>query len=235
MNGLVKWSFGRWVASIALMMVVMFSGTLLQAEDDKSAKDSKEMMKKDTKDKSATMKMAETKYVMDNMKSKAYWLGSKFVGSSHNGYVSVKSGYVLYHNDMPHSAQVVMDMNSITNTDMKGEDAQKIVKHLKNDDFFDVPNHPTATLMVKKFTKAEGTTYNVSGDMTIRGVTKPVTFTCDLVKKDQMVTGKGKFTFDRTEFNVKYNSKKLSPQLLGDKVIKDEVDMTFDFVASLTK
>ena len=163
--------------------------------------------------------------------SKLNWKGTKVVGDSHEGDLMVKTGFVTYHGDKPHSAEVVMDMNTINCTDMKGRSKKKLDKHLKNEDFFDVPNHPTAKLVVSSFTHLKENSYELSGNITIRGTTKPITFTSELVKGETL-KGSGSFQFDRTEFNVKYNSKKFFPAI-GDKIINDAVELSFNFVAAM--
>jgi polyisoprenoid-binding protein YceI len=48
--------------------------------------------------------------------------------------------------------------------------------HLKSGDFFDAATHPTLTFKSKAFTKKSGNDYNLTGDLTLRGTTKEVTF-----------------------------------------------------------
>ena len=61
------------------------------------------------------------------------------------------------------------DVNSI-NTNSEGRD-----KHLKNEDFFDAPKFGTLTFKGKSLTKVEGKKYKLAGDLTMHGITKPVT------------------------------------------------------------
>jgi polyisoprenoid-binding protein YceI len=62
------------------------------------------------------------------------------------------------------------DVNSI-NTNVEPRD-----KHLKSADFFDAEKMPTIAFKSKTFKKAGGKNYKVTGDLTMHGVTKPVTF-----------------------------------------------------------
>ena len=88
---------------------------------------------------------------------------------------------------------------------------------MKSPDFFDVENYPTATL---KINQIEGN--NVEGDLTIKGITKPINFTME--QNGDLVTGKMKF--DRTEYDMVYRSKNFFKNL-GNKIIHDEVVLTF--------
>ena len=67
------------------------------------------------------------------------------------------------------SLEATMDVNSVSTRDTSRD------KHLRSADFFDVANHPTLTFKSKKVTKVADGHFQVSGDLTIRGVTKPIT------------------------------------------------------------
>ena len=53
--------------------------------------------------------------------------------------------------------------------------------HLRTDDFFSVEKFPVMTFKSTKITPVEGSKYKVDGDLTLRGVTKPVTLDAELV------------------------------------------------------
>ncbi|MFI8339155.1 YceI family protein [Streptomyces sp. NPDC085639] len=48
--------------------------------------------------------------------------------------------------------------------------------HLRSADFFDVEHHPTWTFLGSRVHQVSGTEFEVTGDLTVRGVTRPVTF-----------------------------------------------------------
>jgi polyisoprenoid-binding protein YceI len=83
-------------------------------------------------------------------------------------------------------------------------------KHLKSAEFFDVQNHPKITFKSKKITKA-GKAYKLQGDLTIRGVTKPVTLDATLSEPIANPWGKqvrgGKITgkIKRSDFGLNWN------------------------------
>lgn len=67
------------------------------------------------------------------------------------------------------TGNISLDVATI-NTNNEKRDA-----HLKNEDFFEVSKYPTITYQIKKVSKAKGGKYTMEGDLTLRGVTKPVT------------------------------------------------------------
>lgn len=152
--------------------------------------------------------------------SKLTWYGKK-IASGHDGNIKLQSG-VLKFNDKKEltGGEFTIDMNSITVTDLQGEWADKLVAHLKNDDFFSTDKFKTSTLVIKNVTKESAEKYKVTGDLTIKGKTAPVTF--DATIKGNDATGKVKF--DRTAYGVQYSSGKFF-QNLGDKMILDEVEL----------
>lgn len=82
--------------------------------------------------------------------------------------------------------------------------------HLKSDDFFNAEKYPTITFKSSKFEKTGATTYKIHGDLTIRDVTKPVTFDAVLggTQKTQRGTVSGwkaTLTINRFDYNLKWD------------------------------
>lgn len=84
-----------------------------------------------------------------------------------------------------------IDVNSI-HTNNEDRD-----NHLRSADFFDVENHPKMTFTSTNITKTGDTSYDLTGDMTIKGNTKPVTF-----KAEYEGTGKNPWGVDVVGFEV---------------------------------
>lgn len=91
-------------------------------------------------------------------------------------------------------------------------DDAKRDEHLRSAEFFDEKNHPTITFKSKKFTKVKGNVYKITGDITIHGITKTITFSAKfggIVKDPWGGTRAGLKIFgeiDRYDFGLKYNS-----------------------------
>jgi len=182
----------------------------------------------------STALMAKT-HQLDVKKSKLNWTGSKvLVDSKHTGTVDIKSGTVDFGKDGPTSAVVVVDMKTIKNEDLKDAGYnKKLVGHLNSPDFFDIEKHPEATLKVSSFKKVGPNAYDLTGDLTIKGTTKPVTFKATTVsEKGGASKISADLEFDRTEFGVRYGSGKFF-QNLGDKVISDKVQLKVELVGKL--
>ena len=111
-------------------------------------------------------------------------------------------------------------------------------EHLRSADFFDVPNHPTITFKSADGRRAGATDYEVTGNLSIRGVTRPVTLELHYLGKwrtpynDARVTRVG-FTgntkLNRQDFGVSWNSSMESDGL----VVGDDVLITLDIEATL--
>ena len=108
-------------------------------------------------------------------KSSVTWKAYKVTGS-HTGTINIKSGSLEFDGDKLTSGEFVVDMTTINNTDLGEGGKNKLNGHLNSGDFFDTANHSTSSL---KFTNVKATgknSYEVTGDLTIKGITKPVTF-----------------------------------------------------------
>ncbi len=157
------------------------------------------------------------------------WEGSKPTGA-HNGTVALKSGGLLVEAGTLTQGVFVVDMNSITNTDMAGSNgAAKLEGHLKASDFFDVAVYPTAKFVITSVVDTDGK-LAVTGNLTIKNTTKSITIPATIATAEGITTFKSEtFTIDRTDFGVVYASKKLDAAL-KDKFINDLMEMSFSVV-----
>mgnify|MGYP000486179756 CR=1 FL=1 len=163
---------------------------------------------------------------IDVAKSTITWTGKKVTGE-HTGAISLKSGNLSFKNGRLSGGTFEVDMNTITNADMEGEWSDKLVGHLKSDDFFGVKNHAVSTLKITKVSMGKNGNFDVTADLTIKGKTNPVSFS---VKADGN-TYSTKITVDRTLYNVKYGSGKFFDGL-GDKMIYDNFELDVKLVTS---
>lgn len=102
------------------------------------------------------------------------------------------------------SADFTIQSKSIT-TDQEQRD-----KHLKSPDFFAVDSFPTLTFKSTKIDKVDDTHFKLAGDLTIRGVTKPVTFDCTYngtaeAFGDTRASFSATTTVNRMDFGVKWS------------------------------
>ncbi|MFM2230311.1 MAG: Protein YceI [Bacteroidota bacterium] len=167
----------------------------------------------------STVVTAQTKKI-DAAKSKIEWVGKKVTGQ-HNGTVNFKEGSLVFKGKKLTGGSFVVDMTSLTATDLQGDYQGKLNGHLKADDFFGTDKFPTAKLVFKKLVDKGNGVYGVSADLTIKEVTAPVQFEIS-VKGNTATTS---FKVDRTKYGIKYGSGSFFDNL-GDKTINDEFDLT---------
>ncbi len=163
---------------------------------------------------------------IDTQKSFVKWTGYG-VGKSLWGHVGLLKTDIDFEKQNPTKGEVVVDLSTIETKDLKDPEwAAKLAGHLKGEDFFDVAKHPTAKFVAKKITKTSDNAYKVQGDLTIKDKTKAQEVLFNLQKEGASKVLIGKLNIDRTDFDVKYNSKKFfSVENLKDKVIEDKIDL----------
>ncbi|MBA22136.1 MAG: lipid-binding protein [Flavobacteriales bacterium] len=151
--------------------------------------------------------------------SSIHWLAKKVTGQ-HEGNINLSSGSLTMENGVLTGGSFVVDMNSISCTDLEGEYKGKLEGHLKSDDFFGVDKHPQASLTFTDIkTKGNGL-YTVTGDFTIKGKTNPATF--DFQINDQNATAK--VIINRSLYDIRYGSKSFFDNL-GNKMIYDDFEL----------
>ena len=156
------------------------------------------------------------KVEVNTEKSTIHWFGEKVLGD-HEGYIQVKSGHFEIKDDQIVSGKFVIDMTTITNTDLEDPDYnKKLVGHLKSDDFFGVGKYPTSEFVVKESTKFNNGKATMTGDITIKGKTERLSF--EIVRSGKEYTAK--IDIDRSKFDVRYGSNSFFDNL-GDKAIYD--------------
>ncbi|TDE00951.1 YceI family protein [Flavobacterium sandaracinum] len=145
------------------------------------------------------------------------WVGKKVTGA-HEGTINLKDGALVFKGKKLVGGTFVVDMTSMTVTDLKaGQGKEKLEGHLKADDFFGTDKFATATLVFKKLVTKAPNVYTVTGDLTIKGITKPVTF--DLATTAN--TANANVVIDRTKYKIEYNSASIF-SAIGDKAINDD-------------
>ena len=175
-------------------------------------------------------------YAIDTLNSRIEWKGYKVVKSdqsSHFGMIKFESGDLTVKDGVLESGKFVADMNSLTSIDLK-DDAEQLAKlngHLKSGDFFEADKFPTASFVITKDTPNESGDYNtlLDGNLTIKGITKPVQFQANVSIKD----GEASIATEpkdvmREDFGVKFQMP------LANGVIKDEVNLQI-FIKAMEK
>jgi polyisoprenoid-binding protein YceI len=178
-------------------------------------------------------KTKATSLKVDAAKSDLTWNGKKVTGE-HSGKVFLKEGTLTLDGKKLVGGSFVADLNSITCVDLTDKSYnEKLIGHLKSDDFFSVDKYPTAKFVITKAVAKTAGTYDVTGDLTIKGITKPVTFPVTVTSTGKGAEATGKLVVDRSKYDIKYNSKSFfDMNKLGDKMINDDFTIDVKLVAA---
>ena len=158
-------------------------------------------------------------------KSNVKWYGDEITGKQHYGSLKFKEGNIILTgtgkiSDKIISGNFVVDMTSLNVEDLTGRGKNSLEGHLKSDDFFSVNKFNFAYLKILKSNDPVNGVQTINGDLTIKGISHPVTFTMELNGKK----AKSNLTFDRTKYDVKFRSGNFF-QNLGDKLIYDDIKL----------
>ena len=158
--------------------------------------------------------------ILNNTNSTIKWTGKEITTKTHYGSLKFKEGKINMKDDNIINGMFVVDMKSINCQDLSGKSKNYLESHLKSEDFFGVDIYPEASLTIKSSKRSNNGNYLADGDITIKGITQPVSFKISFKNNE----AEAKLTFDRTKHNVTYRSGNFF-QNLGDKLIYDDIEI----------
>jgi len=164
---------------------------------------------------------AGEKYSITPANSKVEFTGSKVTGS-HNGSFQRFTGSIDYAGQPEKSVvKVTIEMNSVTT-----EEAD-LTKHLQTPDFFDVQKFPEASFVSTEIKPGgeKGATHTVTGNLTLHGVTKAITFPATISVAPGVVNVDSSFAINRKDFGIVYAG-------AANNLIRDEVVLTLHVKAT---
>ena len=182
-------------------------------------------------------RLPDGSHQIDLEQSKLEWVGRNLL-NKHWGEVGLRGGSITFRGDRFVSGLVSIDMTDIRCADLANDSLHDVlIAHLQSDDFFDVAHWPKAVFEITDATpipsaKLGAPNYRVAGNLTLRGVTSPLSF--EMVAG---ITSNGKgaaqasFSIDRTLWNVIYGSGKFFRRLSGH-LVNDMIDLQFRVVTS---
>lgn len=174
-------------------------------------------------------------YKVDVTKSNIKWIGTKPTGR-HDGTFPVKEGSIMVADNNITGGSFIIDAANLKVLD-KGEGNPKLEGHLKSGDFFDVTKYPEAKFEITSVSAgvpADSTivmkdaTHMITGNLTMKEVTKSITFPAKIAMNDMGLTAHAEFNIDRTQWGIVYGNDKS----LGDKFIRPEVNITVHLEAT---
>ena len=164
-------------------------------------------------------------YTADSDSSSVLWECGWIGGRTHNGDVYLKEGLVNIKNSGIVSGDFVVDMNTIQCFDLKNDGARnKLIRHLKSDDFFDAENYQETRLTITLSENIGGNNFLFIGNLTIKGITNPIQMRGEMHSTNSGYGADIKLVFDRSKYNVRYKSASFFSDL-GDNIILDDVSL----------
>ena len=165
----------------------------------------------------STFSNAQEKLDINITKSTIKWIGEyTFYFGGHDGFINFKEGHFIKTKDVITGGEFIIDMNSITNTDIKQQKGKNsLVKHLKDPDFFDVKKYPLAKLTITSVEYFDDKSMRIKANLSLKDVTEAIRFNAIPNYAEKSLSAK--FKIDRRKWNVNYKSK------MKDSAISDAI------------
>ncbi len=170
-------------------------------------------------------------YVVDPSASTVEWEGNRVGGGGHKGTISIKEGTMNFEGTNLRGGTFLIDMSTINTTDLTGDRKARLDGHLKNQDFFDINRFPTSSLIIKNVESAGTGRVRITGDLSIKGTTRPIEFPATVAFVGGRVIASASLSFNRADFDVRYGSGRFFDNL-GDRAIRDEIPLVINLVAT---
>lgn len=226
------------IASLLVFAVALvWAGCSKQSETAKNESGSrKDVTESTSKQQTESIKVPAGKKVAVNIaSSNLAWEGKKVTGK-HNGVVKIKSGELYVDGQKITGGTFDIDFSTIEVVDIKDPEMNaKLVSHLKSEDFFAASSHPIgkfAITTVEPMSDDKGHNMKINGTLTIKGITKPVSFPAKVTVDGDKVEAVADLVIDRTLWDIKFRSGKFF-QDLGDNLIYDDITIKLDLKAGV--
>lgn len=203
------------------IVVTIFSGLIFLTACSNPAADKTKAVTGEATKTASPAAAASQKYLITPQNSKIEFIGAKVTGH-HNGSFGDFSGQIDYTGNVE-TSRVSINIK----TESIATDTPDLTKHLKTADFFDVAKFPEATF-VSTAIKAggeKGASHTVTGNLTMHGVTKAVTFPATINVTPDAATVESSFSINRKDFGINYAG-------AADNLIRDDVVLTLHIRAT---
>jgi polyisoprenoid-binding protein YceI len=153
-----------------------------------------------------------TPLAFSNDGSTVAFTGAKVTGKHEGGFNAFRGVLEVVENDLTKSrVRVDLEMGSVFS------DSGKLTGHLKSPDFFGVEQFPVTRFVSTSLKKVDGARYDVTGDLTLHGVTKSISFPADITLTDAGADVTAEFALNRKDFGIVYPGK--PDDLIADNVL----------------
>jgi polyisoprenoid-binding protein YceI len=186
------------------------------------------------------------------------WIGSKPAGK-HNGTIGISGGEIQVTGTEIVAGNFTIDITSLKVSDIPADNQNnaKLSGHLMSADFFDAANHANATFEVTSVSTFDATalsadneeyktdyapakmseimvanpTHMISGNLTMRGTTKNITFPASVSMENGVIKAKANFNINRTDWGLMYNDEANAIDKAKDGFIYNTVNVGFELEA----
>lgn len=198
-----------------LRLAILLTGLLFITACSNPASDKPQALTNEAAPVAATSPAVQgERYLISPQNSKIEFIGSKVTGS-HNGSFKKFSGAIIF-NGQPETSVVSV---TIETASIEADDSD-LTKHLQTPDFFDVAKYPQATFVSTAIKAgADNGTHTITGNLTMHGVTKSITFPATITVTPEAITVDSSFSINRKDFGINYAG-------AADNLIRDEVVLT---------
>jgi polyisoprenoid-binding protein YceI len=211
-------AFSKALRASALLTLIVWTGCSNPADDVAEAKveEAQQLVEQVAAVGNQPLEDARTFVASDE--STIGFVGSKVTGSHEGGFKAFTASLQVSGGQLvPDATRVEIDMDSTWS------DSDRLTGHLKNEDFFNVPAFPSASFVSTALAKDEQG-HQVTGQLTLHGVTKTITFPASIEVSEESVKVDAEFFIKRFDFGIQYPGR-------ADDLIRDEVVIKLHIVA----
>lgn len=175
---------------------------------------------------------------LDTTASILYWVGTKPTGE-HKGSFRFTEGQLFAKDSALTGGQFTININSLTNMDLATtpDMKRKLEDELRGENFFDAAKFPTAKFEITEVSPyhpakedkevlLKDATHMIKGNLTMKDVTKNISFPAKIIMQKGEVKAEANFNIDRTQWGMTYRADKS----LQDKLINSIVNIHFEIV-----
>jgi polyisoprenoid-binding protein YceI len=171
-------------------------------------------------------------YVIDTAHSRLGFVARHAMVTKVRGAFNAFTGkaHLDFENPAKSTAEVTAEMASVDTRNAQRDE------HLRTNDFFDAPNFPQLTFVSTGVEQVDDENYKLTGDLTIKGVTRPVTIDVEYTgaAKDPWgntrVGFEGRTTINRNDFGVNFNAALET----GGVLVSDKINIELEISAIKT-
>ncbi|MCX7651999.1 MAG: YceI family protein [Bacteroidia bacterium] len=178
--------------------------------------------KAETSEPQATPSTSGNTITISPQNSKVLAIGTKVTGR-HEIIFPIKSGELsLDSTGCISGGKVILDLNGLQVTDLKGDLKTKLESHLRSEDFFLTSQYPEGSFEITGCEKRAGDTILLSGNLSLRGQTKNIKFPAVLhYTQPKTLHAVANFNINRQDWGIAYKGK-------ADDLIRDEVNIQLE-------